>query len=144
MAEETRYLLDGETEINTVYLADDAVENFLEEGLSYDIAYRADELGLGPFYSQQSLERINGENWKISFREIEKIADGYDERPMKRPEWYAGEQRWLDQVEVAKFPGSRDSNVLMISENDDVNELVDRKDYMLAMSPEEALEALNP
>lgn len=144
MAEETRYLLDGETEVNTVYLADDAVENFLEQGPAYETAYRADELGLGPFYSQQSLDRIDGDDREISFRELRNIGNGYEERPVKRPEWYNGEQHWLDQVEIAKFPGNDDSDVLMVTGNEDMEGLVDRKDYMLSMSPEEALEALNP
>lgn len=144
MSEEVRYLLDGETAVETVYLADDAVEDFLDEGDAYDAAQAAQDIGLGPLYSQQTLDRIDGEEREISFWELRKVANGYEERPMKRPDWYEGEQHWLDQAEVAKFPGSRDSNVLMVTENEEMEGLVDRKDYMIAMSPEEAVEALNP
>jgi hypothetical protein len=51
------------------------------------------------------LDRIDGDAWEVSFQELRKIGKGYEERPPKRPNWYGGEQRWLDQAEVAKFPG---------------------------------------
>ncbi|MFB6114933.1 MAG: hypothetical protein ABEK04_01465 [Candidatus Nanohalobium sp.] len=141
---QARYLLDGESEVNVIYLADDAVRDFLEEGPAYEAAYRSDELGLGPFYSQDTFDRIDEKDLDISFRELRKLGNGYEERPVKRPEWYEGEKHWLDQVEIAKFPGSQDSDVLMMTENGDMEGLVDRKDYMMSMSPEEVVEALNP
>lgn len=144
MAEETRYLLNEDTEINTVYLADDAVRDFLEEGPAYEAAQQANDLGLGPFYPQQSLQRIEDDDWEASFWELRKIANGYEGRPVKRPDWYEGEKHWLDQIEIAKFPGNNDSNVLMMTENEQMEGLVERKDYMLSMTPEEVVEALSP
>ena len=139
MSEESYVLEDGET-VDAVYLADDAVEDFLIEGQTYDVAHTVSELGLGPFYSTDTFDRISDNGWTISFRELRNLGTGYEERPTVTPEWYDGDEDLYNLVEVAKFPGEQDNNILIISELEDIETAVERRDYMEALSPEDAAE----
>lgn len=140
--DEERYILEDGEPIDAVYLADDAVEDFLVKGQTYEVAQTVSDQGLGPFYSTDTFDRISENGWEISFRELRSLGRGYEERPIKTPDWYDGDEDLYNLVEVAKFPGEQNKNIVIISEDQDIENLVERRDYMNILSPTEAAEEL--
>jgi hypothetical protein len=141
VGDDTRYLLDEETVVDSIYLADDAVEDFMYDGTAFDLVTDAQDLGISLYFSSQAGGRLDERrDWVNSFEALCFAAEPYEERPMKTPDWYDGEDQWYDMAEVAKFTGSEEFETLLISEIPDFQQIEDRKDHLTVMSPEEAVD----
>ncbi len=141
---DTGYRLDTDpgTVVDAVYLADDAVEEFLSDGPSRSVAEQAADAGLPVYFSRQTIDRLDVTREETSaIDDLYRVADQpYDERPMKRPERYDGESDMYNLAAVSRFSGEQP---LLLSYDDDVHTAAQDWDRLTVLSPKIVVDAFD-